>query len=113
IHHLDAPSIVITAVTLLTRALIVAGVIRFELPPIVITLLTLASIGFYAVDYFYISRSFIPAAIHLVFFPRQNYGRRSDRAIGRRRSVRFALHPAHHVLPVLLPAAHRARGFPA
>src|ERR1700683_3248477 len=66
--YLDAPTIVITAVALLTRALIVAGVIRFELPPIVITLLTLAYIGFYAVDYFYISRSFIPAAIHLVFF---------------------------------------------
>src|ERR1700722_17398641 len=66
--YLDAPTIVITAVALLTRALIVAGVIRFELPPIVITLVTLAYIAFYAADYFLISRSFIPAAIHLVFF---------------------------------------------
>ena len=66
--YLDAPTIVITAAALLTRALLVAGVVRFDLPPIVVTLLTLAYIGFYAIDYFLISRSFIPAAIHLVFF---------------------------------------------
>jgi transglutaminase-like putative cysteine protease len=66
--YLDAPTIVLTAAALLTRALMVAGLIRFELPPIVVTLLTLAYIGFYAADYFFISRSFIPAAIHLVFF---------------------------------------------
>src|ERR1700722_6649887 len=65
--YLDTPTIVITAAALLTRALIVAGLVRFELPPIVVTLLTLAYIGFYAVDYFLISKSFIPAAIHLVF----------------------------------------------
>src|SRR5579862_892794 len=66
--YLDSPTIVLTAAALLTRALMVAGLIRFELPPIVITLLTLAYIAFYAADYFLISRSFIPAAIHLVFF---------------------------------------------
>src|SRR5579862_6325854 len=66
--YLDSPTIVLTAAALLTRALIVAGLVRFELPPIVVTLLTLAYIGFYAVDYFLISKSFIPAAIHLVFF---------------------------------------------
>src|SRR5271155_5838013 len=59
--YLDVPTVVITAVALLTRALIVAGLIRFELPPIVITLLTLAYIAFYAIDYSLISRSFIPA----------------------------------------------------
>ena len=66
--YLDTPTIVITAAALLTRTLMVAGLIRFELPPLVVTLLTLAYIGFYAIDYFFISRSFIPAAIHLVFF---------------------------------------------
>src|SRR5271170_7508788 len=66
--YLDAPTIVLAAAALLTRALMVAGLIRFELPPIVITLVTLAYIAFYAADYFLISRSFIPAAIHLVFF---------------------------------------------
>ena len=66
--YLDAPTVVITAAALVIRALMVAGLIRFELPPIVVTLLTLAYIAFYAVDYSFISRSFIPAAIHLVFF---------------------------------------------
>jgi transglutaminase-like putative cysteine protease len=66
--YLDVPTVVLTASALLTRALLVAGLIRFELPPIVVTLLTLAYVAFYPVDYFFISRSFIPAAIHLVFF---------------------------------------------
>jgi len=66
--YLDAPTIILTAAALLTRALMVAGLIRFDLPPVVVTLVTLAYIAFYAADYFLISRSFIPAAIHLVFF---------------------------------------------
>jgi protein-glutamine gamma-glutamyltransferase len=66
--YLDAPTIAITAAALLTRALIVAGLIRFEVPAIVVTLLTAVYVIFYAADYFLISRSFIPAAIHLVFF---------------------------------------------
>src|SRR5208282_5046849 len=35
---------------------------------VVVTVLTLAYIAFWPVDYFFISHSFIPAAIHLVFF---------------------------------------------
>ncbi len=66
--YLDAPTIVITAAALITRVLMVAGLIRFDVPPIVVTLATLAYIGFYAADYYLISRSFIPSAIHLVFF---------------------------------------------
>ena len=66
--YLDLPTIVLTAAALLIRTLLVAGLIRFELPPLVVTLVTLAYVAFYPVDYFYISRSFIPSAIHLVFF---------------------------------------------
>ena len=66
--YLDLPTIIITSVALLVRVLLVAGLIRFELPPIAVTLITLAYIGFYPVDNFLISRAFIPAAIHLVFF---------------------------------------------
>lgn len=66
--YLDAPTITLTAAALLTRVLLVAGVIHIELPPIVVTLVTLAYIAFYPVDYYFLSRSFIPAAIHLVFF---------------------------------------------
>ncbi len=66
--YLDAPTVVLTSVALLIRVLLVTGVIRFDLPPLIVTLTTIAYIGFYPVDYFFISRSFIPAAIHLVFF---------------------------------------------
>jgi transglutaminase-like putative cysteine protease len=66
--YLDTPTILITAAALLTRALISAGVLRLDLPPGVVTAVTLAYIGFYPIDYFYISEAFIPAAVHLVFF---------------------------------------------
>jgi hypothetical protein len=66
--YLDLPTIVLTAAALLIRTLLVAGMIRFELPPLIVTLITLAYVAFYPVDYLYISRSFIPSAIHLVFF---------------------------------------------
>lgn len=66
--YLDTPTIVLASAALLVRALLVVGLIRFDLPPILVTIVTLAYIAFYPIDYFYISRSFIPAAIHLVFF---------------------------------------------
>ncbi len=66
--YLDVPTIVLTAAALVIRTLMVAGLIHFELPPIVVTLLTLGYIVFCPADYFLISRAFIPAAIHLVFF---------------------------------------------
>jgi transglutaminase-like putative cysteine protease len=66
--YLDAPTILAASAALIIRALMVAGVIHFDPPPAIVTALTLAYIGFYPVDYFFISRAFIPAAIHLVFF---------------------------------------------
>ncbi len=66
--YLDTPTTVITAAALLTRALITAGLLRLELPAGVVTAITLAYIGFYPVDYFFISGSLIPSAVHLVFF---------------------------------------------
>lgn len=66
--YLDPPTVVITATALVIRALIVAGVIHFDPPPIAVTIVTLAYVAFFPVDYFYISRFFIPSAIHLVFF---------------------------------------------
>jgi transglutaminase-like putative cysteine protease len=66
---LDMPTMLFTAVALIVRALIVAGLIRFRLPAGVVTAITLAYAGFYPVDYFFISGpSFVPAAVHLVFF---------------------------------------------
>src|ERR1700691_4072820 len=62
--YLDLPTLVLTSAALIIRALMVADVVHFDPPPIVITVLTLAYIGFYPIDYFFISLAFIPAAIH-------------------------------------------------
>ncbi len=66
--YLDVPTMLITAGALAARALIAAGVLRLNLPPAVVTAATLAYVGFYPIDYFFISQTFIPAAVHLVFF---------------------------------------------
>jgi transglutaminase-like putative cysteine protease len=66
--YLDLPTIVITALALLVRTLMTAGMLNFEFPPAIITAVTLAYIGFYPIDYFYVSGAFIPSAVHLVFF---------------------------------------------
>ncbi len=66
--YLDAPTLFLTSVALIVRALMVAGLVHFDPPPAIVTAVTLAYIGFYPVDYFFLSRAFIPAAIHLVFF---------------------------------------------
>src|ERR1022692_125560 len=66
--YLDTPTTVITALALFVRALITAGLVRLELPAGVVTAVTLAYVGFYPLDYFFISGSFIPSAVHLVFF---------------------------------------------
>ncbi len=66
--YLDTPTLAATAIALAVRALLAAGVLRFQLPDAVVTALTLGYIGFWPIDYFYISHAFIPAAVHLVFF---------------------------------------------
>jgi transglutaminase-like putative cysteine protease len=66
--YLDAPTLVLTSAALIVRAFMVAGLVHVELPAVVVPALTLAYIGFYPIDYFYVSRAFIPSAIHLVFF---------------------------------------------
>src|ERR1700675_238764 len=66
--YLDVPTMAITAAALLLRGLITAGALRLDFPPGVVTAATLAYIGFYPIDYFYISGAFIPCTVHLVFF---------------------------------------------
>ncbi len=58
----------LTGAALVARALMVAGIVRVRIPPQVTTGLTLAYMGFYAADYFVISRSFPTATVHLIFF---------------------------------------------
>src|SRR5579864_897494 len=65
---LDAPTIVLTGLGLLLRALLVTGVVRFEISDRLVTIATLTYIGFYPVDYFFLSRGFLEATVHLVFY---------------------------------------------
>ncbi len=66
--YLDTLTLLVTATALAVRALLTAGVLRFRLPDAIVNAATLAYIGFWPIDYFYISKNFIPAAVHLVFF---------------------------------------------
>ena len=66
--YLDTSTIVLTGLGLLVRALLVTGIVRYEFPSGLITLVTLGYIAFYPVDYFFLSHTFLEATIHLVFF---------------------------------------------
>lgn len=65
---MDWPTIVLTLAALSLRALMVAGLVKLEIPGRVVAAVTLLYIGFYPIDYFYISNGFLPAAVHLIFF---------------------------------------------
>lgn len=66
--YLDRPTALLTGAGLLLRALAVLGFLRLELSPRWVAALTVAYIGFYPLDYAFISREFLPATVHLVFF---------------------------------------------
>jgi hypothetical protein len=66
--YLDAPTAVLTALGLLTRAMLALGWLRFELSPKAVNILTLVYIAFYPLDYVFVSRDFLTATVHLVFF---------------------------------------------
>src|SRR5690242_20684699 len=53
---------------LLLRALLIAGFIRLDLSERLVTGITLSYIAFFTVDYFLLSRDFLSATVHLVFF---------------------------------------------
>lgn len=65
---LDAPSLVSGAATLIARALLQAGLLRFEIPPRWVSIATLCYILFFPLDYWFVSRDFLSATVHLVFF---------------------------------------------
>ncbi|MGE5487214.1 MAG: DUF3488 and DUF4129 domain-containing transglutaminase family protein [bacterium] len=66
--YLDTPTAALTALGLAARALIICGVIRFEAPARVVAGLTLGYMAFYLADYAFLSRDFLAASVHLVFF---------------------------------------------
>jgi len=67
-EYLDAPTVILTGTGLLLRAILISGVLRFDLSPKLVVVLTLAYVGFFPLDYFFLSRTFIQATVHLVFF---------------------------------------------
>jgi transglutaminase-like putative cysteine protease len=66
--YLDTPTIVLTAAALILRALLASGLLRWAFPDWLAAAATIAYFGFYPLDYLFVSRSFIPATVHLVFF---------------------------------------------
>lgn len=66
--YVDWPTATLTLIGLCLRALMVAGVVEFEFSGRVVAGLTLLYIGFYPLDYLYVSGSFLTATVHLVFF---------------------------------------------
>jgi protein-glutamine gamma-glutamyltransferase len=66
--YLDLPTAVLAGAGLIARALLVAGALRWELSSGWANAATIAYMGFYPVDYLYLSREFIPATVHLIFF---------------------------------------------
>ena len=66
--YLDTPTIALTAAGLVFRGLVIRGFVRLDLPDRTVTLITLGYTGFFALDYFLLSREFLTATVHLVFF---------------------------------------------
>jgi transglutaminase-like putative cysteine protease len=65
---LDAPTIALTAAGLLLRALLISGLVRLNLSDRLTTIVTLAYVAFFVTDYFALSRDFLGATVHLLFF---------------------------------------------
>ncbi len=65
---LDTPTIAMVAAGICARILLVLGVVRFELPDQLINILTALYIGFFALDYLWISRELQQSTVHLVCF---------------------------------------------
>src|SRR5437660_2920469 len=66
--YLDLPTILLTAAALILRGLLVSGVVHYEIPSRVVAAITLAYMGFYPLDYAFLSKAFLPATVHLIFF---------------------------------------------
>jgi transglutaminase-like putative cysteine protease len=66
--YLDPPTVVLAAAGLALRALVIFGVLRIEISERAATLATVVYSIFYALDYLLLSRDFLHATVHLVFF---------------------------------------------
>jgi transglutaminase-like putative cysteine protease len=66
--YLDTPTIALTAAGLLLRGLLIGGLVRFHISERATTLAAIGYAGFFLLDYFFLSREFLSATVHLVFF---------------------------------------------
>jgi hypothetical protein len=66
--ELDLPTAGIMSAALLLRALTIAGVWRLEIPAPLVAALAAGYFLFYAADVQWLSRAFIPATVHMLFF---------------------------------------------
>src|SRR5579863_2164391 len=66
--YLDAPTIALAGAGLLLRGAMAAGLLHLELSERAVTILTIAYIGFYPLDFQFLSRDFMAATVHLLFF---------------------------------------------
>jgi transglutaminase-like putative cysteine protease len=66
--YLDWPTAALTLLGLCLRALMVARILTFQLPGRVVAALALGYIGFFPLDYLYISASFLTSTVHMVCF---------------------------------------------
>ena len=65
---LDAPTLVLAAAGLVFRALLVLRMFRFELRSRLINIVTVSYIGFFVLDFFWISGRLLESTVHLVCF---------------------------------------------
>src|SRR3954469_5924201 len=66
--YLDTPTVTLTAIGLLVRTVWICGLIRLEISERATTLITLGYTAFFALDYLLLSRDFLSATVHLLFF---------------------------------------------
>src|SRR6202165_3792163 len=66
--YFDVPTMALTGLGLLLRAMLVTGILQFKISERLVTFLTLAYIAFYPLDYFFLSRGFLESTVHLVFY---------------------------------------------
>lgn len=66
--YLDAATVVLTAAGLLLRALLIAGLVNLEISERAATILAISYVGFFGLDFLALSRDFLSATVHLVFF---------------------------------------------
>src|ERR1035441_7023199 len=65
---LDAPTIALTTTGLLLRAILIGGLVRLTLSDRLTTIVTIAYGAFFVADYFWLSRDFLVATVHLLCF---------------------------------------------